>query len=81
MLKNLSLRLTRRTFVARAAALSAATLAAPALVRSQPRELVVGAASSQKTWSDEIMIPAFEKKYNIKVVFEGTRSLVNLEKL
>ena len=74
-------RLTRRTFVTRATALSAATLAAPSLVRSQPRELVVGAASSQKTWSDEIMIPAFEKKYNVKVVFEGTRSLVNLEKL
>ncbi len=27
------------------------------------------------------MIPAFEKKHNVKVVFEGTRSLVNLEKL
>ena len=73
--------LTRRSFVARATALSAASLAVPGLVRSQPRELVVGAASSQKTWSDEIMIPAFEKKYNVKVVFEGTRSLVNLEKL
>jgi putative spermidine/putrescine transport system substrate-binding protein len=77
----MSPRLSRRSFVARTAALSAATLAAPGLVRSQPRELVVGAASSQKTWSDEIMIPAFEKKYNVKVVFEGTRSLVNLEKL
>jgi putative spermidine/putrescine transport system substrate-binding protein len=42
---------------------------------------VVGAASSQRTWSEEILIPAFEKKYNVKVVFEGTRSLVNLEKL
>ena len=76
-----SSRISRRSFVARATALSAASLAAPGLVRSQPRELVVGAASSQKTWSDEIMIPAFEKKYNVKVVFEGTRSLVNLEKL
>ncbi|MBC7598396.1 MAG: ABC transporter substrate-binding protein [Polaromonas sp.] len=81
MPNQLPSRLTRRTFVTRASALTAATLAAPSLVRSQPRELVVGAASSQKTWSDEIMIPAFEKKYNIKVVFEGTRSLVNLEKL
>ena len=27
------------------------------------------------------MIPAFEKKYGVKVLFEGTRSLVNLEKM
>ena len=81
MSNQLPSRLTRRTFVTSATALTAAALASPSLVRSQPRELVVGASSSQKTWSDEIMIPAFEKKYNIKVVFEGTRSLVNLEKL
>ncbi len=74
-------RLTRRSFVVRTSALSAAALGAPGFVSAQPKELVVGAASSQKTWSDEIMIPAFEKKHNVKVVFEGTRSLVNLEKL
>ena len=73
-------KLSRRSVLAGAAALSAGSLASPSVIRAQTRELVVGAASSQKSWSEEIMIPAFEKKYNVKVVFEGTRSLVNLEK-
>ncbi|WP_293868643.1 ABC transporter substrate-binding protein [uncultured Alsobacter sp.] len=73
-------RLNRRSFVAGAGALTAG-LAAPSILRAQAKELVVGAASSQKTWSEEIMIPAFEKKYGVKVIFEGTRSLVNLEKM
>ena len=73
-------RLNRRSFVAGAGALTAG-LAAPSIIRAQAKELVVGAASSQKTWSEEIMIPAFEKKYGVKVIFEGTRSLVNLEKM
>jgi putative spermidine/putrescine transport system substrate-binding protein len=30
---------------------------------------------------DSTVIPFFEKKYNCKVVYEGTRSLVNLEKM
>ncbi|GGH22983.1 ABC transporter substrate-binding protein [Alsobacter metallidurans] len=72
--------MNRRAFLAGSAALSAG-LAAPAILRAQTKELVVGAASSQKTWSEEIMIPAFEKKHGVKVIFEGTRSLVNLEKM
>jgi putative spermidine/putrescine transport system substrate-binding protein len=74
----------RRQLLVRAAGLSAAAaaaLAAPSLVRAQAKEIVVGGASSQKSWTDEIMIPAFEAKYNVKVVYEGTRSLVNLEKM
>ncbi|OYU48540.1 MAG: ABC transporter substrate-binding protein [Rhizobiales bacterium PAR1] len=74
------LSLDRRNFVVGATALASA-LAAPSILRAQTRELVVGAASSQKSWSEEIMIPAFEKKHNVKVIFEGTRSLVNLEKM
>jgi putative spermidine/putrescine transport system substrate-binding protein len=80
MTRNSSPRFGRRSVLGGAAALSA-VLAAPSLVRAQAKEMVVGAASSQKTWSEEIMIPAFEKKHNVKVVFEGTRSLVNLEKM
>jgi putative spermidine/putrescine transport system substrate-binding protein len=80
MAKILASRLGRRSLLGGAAAASA-VLAAPGLVRAQARELVVGAASSQRSWSEEIMIPAFEKKHNVKVVFEGTRSLVNLEKM
>jgi putative spermidine/putrescine transport system substrate-binding protein len=76
-----SFRPNRRRFLAGGAALAAGGVFAPNVIRAQAKELVVGAASSQKSWSEEIMIPAFEKKHNVKVLFEGTRSLVNLEKM
>ena len=81
MTKQPTTALNRRTFIAGATTLAAAGVAAPSVLRAQAKEIVVGAASSQRTWSEEIMIPAFEKKYGVKVLFEGTRSLVNLEKM
>ena len=41
----------------------------------------VGGAASHKPWVESIVAPAFEKKYKCKVLFEGTKSLVNLEKM
>lgn len=70
----------RRTVLAGAAGL-ASLVAAPAVLRAQTRELVVGGAASHKPWVEANVIPAFEKKYGCKVIFEGTRSLVNLEKM
>src|SRR5215467_7847061 len=72
-------RLTRRTFLAGAAALS--TLGFPGLLRAQGKEIVVGGAASHKAFMDPTVIPMFEKKYGCKVIFEGTKSLVNLEKM
>ena len=72
-------RLTRRHFLAGTAA--ASTLGFPAVVRSQPKEIVIGGAASHKAFMEPSVIPMFEKKYGCKVVFEGTRSLVNLEKM
>lgn len=59
----------------------AGVLAAPSILRAQTRELVVGGAAGHKGWVEEIVVPLFEKKHNAKVIFEGTRSLVNLEKM
>src|SRR5438034_2587549 len=72
-------RLTRRHFMAGTAA--AATLGFPGLVRSQPKEIVIGGAASHKAFMEPTVIPMFEKKYGCKVIFEGTKSLVNLEKM
>lgn len=58
-----------------------AALAAPATLRAQPRELVVGGAASHKPWVEAYVQPLFEKKYGARLTFEGTRSLVNLEKM
>lgn len=69
--------LPRRLLLGAAAGL----LAAPGLLRAQTRELVVGGAASHKPWVDAIVTPFFEKKYNCRITYEGTRSLVNLEKM
>jgi putative spermidine/putrescine transport system substrate-binding protein len=59
----------------------AGLLAMPSLLRAQTRELVVGGAASHKPWVDAVVIPFFEKKYSCRITYEGTRSLVNLEKM
>jgi len=70
-------KLTRRA----ALAATAAAIFAPSVVRAQTRQLVVGGAASMVPWINDIVTPFFERKYNCRLVFEGTRSLVNLEKM
>ncbi len=70
----------RRVLLAAAGAATAA-LAAPRILRAQTKEIVVGGAASHKSFVDNVIAPVFEKKLGAKVVFEGTRSLVNLEKM
>ncbi|MFO1079561.1 MAG: extracellular solute-binding protein [Reyranellaceae bacterium] len=53
----------------------------PAIVRAQAKEIVVGGAASMASWMNGTFAAAFEAKYKCKVTFEGTRSLVNLEKM
>lgn len=72
--------LTRRAFgqgVLFAAGVNATTWS---LAQGKPREIVVGGAGSHKAFLDPL-IPVFERQTGCKVLFEGTRSLVNLEKL
>ncbi|MGU9981166.1 ABC transporter substrate-binding protein [Phreatobacter sp. HK31-P] len=71
----------RRSLLAGLGAGAAATLGAPSVLRAQVREIVVGGAASHKAWVETHVAPLFERKYNAKLTFEGTRSLVNLEKM
>ncbi|CAN5653823.1 extracellular solute-binding protein [soil metagenome] len=73
--------LSRRLFVSGSAA-AASTLALPGWVRAQgsEKEIVIGGAGGHKAFLDSL-IPVFEKQTGCKVIFEGTRSLVNLEKM
>ena len=80
MTKPKAIALNRRTILAAAGAATAA-LAAPRILRAQGKELVVGGAASHKTFVETVIAPVVEKKYACKIVFEGTRSLVNLEKM
>ena len=71
---------TRRNFV-KAAAAGAAIVGFPAIVRAQKaKESVVGGAAGHKAFLVAV-IPKFEKQYGCKIIYEGTRSLVNLEKM
>lgn len=78
--------MTSHLFVSRRSALKAglAALAAPALpsvLRAQAREVVVAGAAGQAGLYRAFLFPIIEKKQKCKVLFDGTRSLVNLEKL
>ena len=80
MTKTKANTLNRRTILAAAGAATAA-LAAPRLLRAQTKELVVGGAAGFAPWMNGTVSQAFEAKYKTKIVYEGTRSLVNLEKM
>jgi putative spermidine/putrescine transport system substrate-binding protein len=62
-------------------AAAGAGLAMPAVVRAQTADLVVGGAAGMAGYMKQFVFPVIEQKHGLKVVFDGTRSLVNLEKL
>ncbi len=71
--------INRRLFLGASAALP--LLSMPNIVRAQTRELVVGGpASIAQQYRNGFFAP-FEEKHNCKVLYEGTRSLTNLQKL
>lgn len=73
---------TRRSILISAGSIAAASLVgAPAVLRAQQREIVIGGAASHLAWMQKIVIPNFEQKHKVKVTFEGARSMVNLEKM
>jgi putative spermidine/putrescine transport system substrate-binding protein len=73
---------SRRRFLVGAAGLVAASrVAAPAVIRAQPREIVVGGPGGMATVMRDEVIPAFEQTHKCKVLYEGSRSLINLQKL
>lgn len=74
-------RFSRRELLTLAGAAAASTVGFPAIVHGQKKEIVIGGAASHKAFMDPTVIPMFEKKYNVKIIFEGTKSLVNLEKM
>lgn len=70
------------TALTRRGALAATVLlAAPRIVRAQSKDLVVGGAAGMAGYMKEFVFPVIEKQLGIKIVFDGTRSLVNLEKM
>lgn len=73
-------RLSRRTLLSALAA-GTALSGFPAILRAQGRDLVVGGAAGMAGYMKEFVFPVIERKHGLRVVFDGTRSLVNLEKM
>lgn len=68
---------TRRHVLAGASAV--AVTGFPNVVRGQTKEIFIGGPATPGLTDG--LFPLIEKKLNIKVLFEGTNSLINLEKL
>ena len=68
-----------RAFARRGFDVTAVDFAADAvrILRAQAKELVVGGAAGFAPWMNGTVSQAFEAKYKTKIVYEGTRSLVN----
>lgn len=71
--------LSRRTLLAASAGALGTTLAMPFVVRAQPREIFIGGPASPGL--TDVLFPLIERKHNFKILFEGTNSLINMEKI
>lgn len=70
---------TSRRSVFRIGAAAAAGVAMPALLRAQGNEIFVGGPSSPGL--QDVLFPLIERKHGFKILFEGSNSLINLEKI
>lgn len=71
---------TRRTILKTGSALVGA-MAMPAIVRAQAKEIVIGGPAGAAKYFNGDLFPVMEKKLGIKIFYEGSNSLVNLQKL
>lgn len=72
---------SRRRFVRNTGIVAASTFAAPTILRAQSKELVIGCAGSHTAWMEKIVAPHMKKTIGASIIFEGTKSSVNLEKM
>jgi len=73
--------LTRRQLLKTGTAAVVGTLAAPSIVRAQTSEIVIGCAGSHTVWMESIVAPHMKKAIGADILFEGTKSSVNLAKM
>jgi putative spermidine/putrescine transport system substrate-binding protein len=77
-----SWQLSRRNLLKASTAAAAGTLIGmPALVRADVKEVVVGGPAGAAKYFNAYVFPIVEKALGIKVIYEGTNSLTNLQKM
>lgn len=73
--------LSRRQFLKSAAVLTTGSVLSPAYLKAADNELVIGCAGSHTAWMEAIVAPYMKEKIGASILFEGTKSSVNLEKM
>lgn len=81
MTHHLGRALTRRKLLKTSTFAAIGTLAAPSILRAQSSELVIGCAGSHTSWMETIVTPHMKEAIGAEIIFEGTKSSVNLEKM
>src|SRR5271167_3659983 len=77
-----SWQLSRRALLkASASSAAGALIGMPALVRAEVKEVVVGGPAGAAKYFNADVFPVVEKQLGIKVIYEGTNSLTNLQKM
>jgi putative spermidine/putrescine transport system substrate-binding protein len=71
---------SRRTLL-KAGGAVAAMVGMPAIVRAEPKEIVIGGPAGAAKYFNSDLFPFLEKKLDIKILYEGSNSLTNLQKL
>jgi putative spermidine/putrescine transport system substrate-binding protein len=72
--------LSRRSVLKAGGALVGA-IAMPAIVRADPKEIVVGGPAGAAKYFNGDLFPVLESKLGVKILYEGSNSLTNLQKM
>ena len=72
---------SRRRFLRDTGVIATAAIAAPTILRAKTKEIVIGCAGSHTSWMEKIVAPHMKAKLGLDILFEGTKSSVNLEKM
>jgi len=73
--------LTRRALLKTSACTAFGALAAPSILRAASNEIVIGCAGSHAVWMEQIVAPYMKETIGADILYEGTKSSVNLEKM
>lgn len=75
-------RISRRTILkAGMSGMALGAIGMPGLVRAQAKEIVVGGPAGAAKYFNADIFPLIEKKVGAKILYEGTNSLTNLQKM
>ena len=74
-------RMSRRSVLQLGAGALVGGLAMPGIVRAAVREIVIGGPAGAAKYLNADIFPLVQKKLDVKVLYEGTNSLTNLQKM